>query len=333
MSKKRILLHVGTHKTGSTTLQSTMYRNREALEKVGVSYLGTQGTYPHLYSAFMNRPLDFVWNQHSGLGEAQIRARDLGVKQALRTELSQATGDTIILSSEFLSKLERNELKALYGFLSDYGSVHVVYFYRELLSWISSDSQQLAKAGLRSRPTAFATGMERLYEYPIKIHDVFAKTGCTFIRFEDAIETGICNTFLARFDLPTLASLGLKEQRLNESISGNAVQAMYLYNHLFPRGSETRNVREVKRLCQLPGDKYQVLGLRPKQIEEYRLKRDEVTKTLGLKLSAADELPKSQSLDPLSAETLKMVDRYTAKHLANSAKGWRYWRSLIWRAR
>lgn len=310
MSEKTILLHLGTHKTGSTTLQSNLFRHRAVLAAHGITYLGTDNAYPHLYSAFMTRPMDYVWNRKSGLTEAEIRARDAEVRAQLQRELEAAPGPVVILSSEFLSKLSADELHALRAFLAPHGRVEAIYYYRELLSWISSDSQQLAKAGLRVRPTRFDTAMERLYDFPLKIQEVFGAEATTFIRFEDAIARGICNSFLSAFDLPDFDRLGLTEERANESISENAVRALFLYNHLHPIGSPTRRPQEVKRLRALPGEKYRVAGLLPRHIKDYARKRDIVCKRLGLTLAPAKTLPVSAGLDPVNDAMLRIVDQH-----------------------
>ncbi|WP_212523619.1 hypothetical protein [Actibacterium sp. MT2.3-13A] len=308
--KTTILLHVGTHKTGSTSLQKTLDEHRDALRAAGITYLGTGGPYPNLYSAFLPDPMAFVWNVHSGLDEGAIRARDAETLSDLEQDLAQARGTTVVISSEYLSMLDEGPMTRLRDFLGRHGKLHAVYFYRELHSWISSDSQQLAKAGLRVRPTRYDTAIQRLYDLPLRLAGVFGREATTFVKFEDAVKTGICDALLSRFDLPTLASLGLSERHDNESVSADAVRALFLYNHLNPLGSPTRDEREVARLRKLPGGKYRTAGFWPQQIRDYAAKRKEVQRRLGLRLAPPETLPVSQGPDPMVEELLRMTNRH-----------------------
>ena len=113
-----ILLHTGTHKTGSTSLQKTLDEHRNALRDVGVTYLGTGGPYPNLYSAFLPDPMSFVWNRHSGLDEPALRARDAETLETLEQDLARARGTTVVISSEYLSMLDEDALARLRDFLA-----------------------------------------------------------------------------------------------------------------------------------------------------------------------------------------------------------------------
>lgn len=317
MTERRILLHMGTHKTGTTSLQRTLDAHRDVLRAAGVGYLGGPGPYPHLYSAFLADKRLFAWNRIGKLSDAEIRERDAAAMEGLARELGEGTEEVAILSSEYLSMLAEDEMTALRDFLARFGEVHAVYYYRELLAWISSDSQQLAKAGLRSSPTTFRTAMQRLFDFPLRIRQVFGERTC-FVKFEDAVEgAGITDTLLTQFDLPTLAHLGRDEVVANEGLSDNAVRALFLYNRLHPAGSPGRDPATVRQLKALPGGKYRVAGFRRPQLARYERKRARVEKELGLKLAPPEELPASPSLDPLVDEMLALVDEL--KHARDPA--------------
>lgn len=308
---KTILLHVGTHKTGSTTLQSTFDENRDLLKRMGIEYLGGKRAYPCLYSSFLTNPMNHSWNTLlSGLTEADIRARDKAARGELIRLIEASQSDTIIISSEFLSMLDQNEQKALRAFLEPHGRVIAVYYYRDLLSWMSSDSQQMAKAGWNHQPTAYKIAVERIHKMPLRVHAVFGAKNTKFIRFEEAVNVGICDSFLTAFDLPTLASQGVSELHSNEAISANAVQAMYLYNRLFPRGSGQRSPKIVEQLQNLEGPKYVLSGISKNQIRDYTKKRAEVSKKLGLLLAPAEDFAVCDNPDPMNDALLKMVNKY-----------------------
>lgn len=286
-----ILLHMGIHKTGSTSLQKTFAAHRKRLRKAGIAFLGHAGPYKSLYSAFLSDPMRFVWNRRSGLSADEIRDRDRAAMAELEQRLRRNQGRTIVLSNEYLAILSPAEMSTLRDFLAPYGHLRAVYYYRELHSWLSSDSQQMAKAGLAVRPTPFGTGLNRIHALPLRVAAVFGREQTTFIRFEDAIEAGICNTFLSTFGLPSLTELGGEEIIANTSISGPAVQALFDYNRAHPLDSDSRDGTEVERLKALPGEKYRVGGFAPAEIRAYAAARREVRQRLGLRLAPAADLP------------------------------------------
>lgn len=307
---KRILLHVGTHKTGSTSLQRTLFLNQERLKEAGVAYLGGERAYPNLYSAFLENPMAFEWNKLSGLSKDEIIARDKNTLATLGDDIRNSTCDTIILSSEFLAMLPHKCLVSLKNFLEQFGDVTAIYFYRELLSWMASDTQQMAKVGFATRPTEYKVGIQRVYDMPLRVYQVFGDAGSCFVKFEDAAKQGICNSIFTRFDIPTLEELGLTEERVNEGISETAVRLMFLYNHLFPRGSGNRNPKVVDRIHALDGARYMLSGITKRNRDDYRRKRKEMREQLGLELIAANNIPISQNPDLASTLLLDMAKKH-----------------------
>lgn len=307
---KRILLHTGTHKTGSTTLQTTLFRHRAELAQHGVTYLGGKEAYKNLYSAFLTDPSRDYWNRRGGKSLTELRARDQIVRDTLGHLIDSAPDGDVIISSEFLCLLTEPELTKLRDFLAPFGPLQAVYYYRELISWLSSDSQQMAKVGQAVRPTSFDLGVQRLYDFPRKIDKVFGQENRSFIRFEDAIKVGICNSLLTPFGIPSLDQLGIEEDISNESISAEAVRALYVYNLLNPPGSTTHRPKRLQALGQIPGEKYTIRGIWPKQVENYGSKRDQVVKELGLTLAPASEIPVSLGLDPQAEATLQTIEQF-----------------------
>lgn len=292
MQRTTILLHLGTHKTGTTTLQRSFAAARQALWAHGVVYLGPDNSYPHLYSAFLDDPMVFPWNRHSGLTTSQIRERDSKAMRDLAGALERNRGKTIILSNEYLAMLPPDRMAALRDFLSTHGQIHAVYVYRDLFSWLGSNTQQMVKAGLATRETPFAIGLRRVGAFPLKIAGVFGRQNCSFLRFEDLIRDGLSDSFLRHFDLPSLTDIGATEQYANTSISGPAVLALMAYNRDFPVGHADRDPIEVARLSALPGDKYRPAALSPDDIRAYSKMRAKVQAELGLQLAPPENLPK-----------------------------------------
>lgn len=285
-----ILLHMGIHKTGSTSLQKTFAAHRAALARDDIVFLGPGQPYSCLYSGFLSDPMTFFWNRISTLSESAIRERDEAELAALNQALIRHRGQTIILSNEYLPMLSPPEMTRLRDFLAAHGEVRAVYYYRELHSWMTSNSQEMAKS-TATQPSPFRQALKRVHTLPLRVANVFGPANTTFIKFEDAVKCGICDAFLTSFDLPSLRERGLDEIKANVAISGTAVRALYAYNRDHPAGSATRDRAEVERLKALPGEKYQLGGFDPYDINIYASARQEVQTQLGLSLAAPNTLP------------------------------------------
>ncbi|WP_417599996.1 hypothetical protein [Pararhodobacter oceanensis] len=290
-----ILLHLGTHKTGTTSLQHNFARHRKVLREEGVRFFGPGRAYPHLYSAFLDDPMVDAWNRLSGLDATQIKSRDRAALAELQQRLTRKRFPWVILSNEYLALLPAEALAALRDWLAPYGRVMAVYGYRELRDWMSSDTQQMAKSGLGTRRTTFDIGLQRIADFPAKIAQVFGVENTRFLRFEDAKKIGVCNHFLQSFGLPDFTALGLGESRQNVSISGPAVEALLAYNRAHPLGSGRRDAAEVARIKALPGPRFDIGAFTAGEIARYA-EAYPLARRLGLRIAAPDELERQPRL-------------------------------------
>ena len=105
LKPKRIVLHCGLHKTGSTYIQRNLERNRELLLEQGVLYLGPK--------IFKNRCAE-LW-RHLQWGDGNRRT-SISLQSQTKTSLLELTGEhpetihTIVLSFESIFGTLRNGL-------------------------------------------------------------------------------------------------------------------------------------------------------------------------------------------------------------------------------
>ncbi|MEM7240726.1 MAG: hypothetical protein AAF429_00940 [Pseudomonadota bacterium] len=311
---KKIYLHMGSHKTGTTSIQSTLFNFKEELKEKNFEYFGGKKAHPNLYSAFKSDPMEFPWNRLSGLSKEDIIQRDQKSLKNIERKIKASECETLLFSSEFLSMLNPSEMQNLKGFFDQFGDVHAVYFYRELQSWISSDSQQLSKVGFATRPTTFEVGIMRIFDFPMQIHNVFGADRTHFLKFEEMIAPQLTLNLLKQIGVDIGPEIDWQEIRENEAISGNAVHALFIYNRLFPLKSPHRNKKNVERLKNLPGEKYVSPRLTPAQINVYEEKRQEVKKALGLRLSKISSESEKTEGEILIPEILKMINQFIRKN-------------------
>lgn len=139
----RVVLHVGTHKTGSTALQHCFAANRKQLARHGIFYPEvTRGDTAH-------HGLAALW--HHELAGYEPRGGSEAAWHALARKYRDAEG-TLVLSSEEFSRAfdpDAMDYEAIRGFLADFERIDLICLLRDQLSFLQSAWVQVAKV---SRP-------------------------------------------------------------------------------------------------------------------------------------------------------------------------------------
>lgn len=312
---KRILLHVGTHKTGSTTIQETLFRNRERLMEQGIHYLSIGANHWDIYSAFMDAPWEWHENHRRGLNKEQVLELNERTLRVVSEEIESSPCEWVIISAEHLSMLRPKNIDALKKWLASLGQIQVVYFVRGIEAWIASDSQQCAKVGIRGRPTPYKVAIQRLFDFPLAWREVFGESHFTLLRFEDAAAKGCTNALLSVAGLPELSHLGVQEQELNVSISAEAVECFYQLNRVAPRGTDRCNQKLVKMLKEMPGGKYSAPDLTKEQVKDHNRKMEHLKKRYQINLYSPLSYP-GEGCDEASFS--EDSTRYLVKKLNNT---------------
>lgn len=148
------LLHIGPHKTGTTTVQAAFHQNRERLEGLGVHYAG-QRAHPMTAAigASTNRRLP------SNSSDAGAEAWT-----ALLAEIRASTARAVVLSSEFFCEADDARARAIAEVL-DPSRVHVVITLRPLVNIVGSQWQQY----IQNRAViGYADWLESMFSMPAK---------------------------------------------------------------------------------------------------------------------------------------------------------------------
>ena len=129
---KRVLVHVGTPKTGTSALQDVLFRSRQSLAEHGMHYPGDR------FDAHFLAALDLMRLPWGGLEE---EAR--GAWGRLAEEVRAAEG-TSIISHEILARASRVQVAAA---LSSFGEaeVHILVSARDLVRQIPAEWQENVK--------------------------------------------------------------------------------------------------------------------------------------------------------------------------------------------
>lgn len=110
-SKRRVFLHVGPHKTGSTYIQRNLVNNREALAELGLCYprTGQEILYGHHNLVKYLR----------GAKEVEFDLR------SFRSEIG--SGSDVVISSENFSALDKHGVERLRDILQDFEIVVIIF--------------------------------------------------------------------------------------------------------------------------------------------------------------------------------------------------------------
>jgi hypothetical protein len=151
---KRVILHIGLHKTGTTSIQSSFWESADILINHGVLYptscipksnsRSAQAHHNHFLHLLFKEDLTY-YMRNLYLTPQQID-EERAINQAkLIQEFQNTTAHTIVISSENVSVFNRNELQHIYDFFMDnFDAVIDIYIYmRQPIEWTRSMLQQL----------------------------------------------------------------------------------------------------------------------------------------------------------------------------------------------
>lgn len=134
-----VVLHIGLHKTGTTTLQDSFAANADLLARHGIHY-------PRLAKATGHHWLACDWNPHLPAAY-RIEGGGMAALQALARD--HAAGDgTLVLSSEELSRADpafRPDMDAIRAALAPFARIRVVCTLRAQWRFLQSVWLEMAK--------------------------------------------------------------------------------------------------------------------------------------------------------------------------------------------
>lgn len=230
MSKKA-LIHIGTGKTGTTSIQESLSKQKKKL--AGIAYPNVVGNAHHF--------LEVVYNERSGLSRGHrnaykdeaSRAKDA---QSLRSRFLKRlrTDKGVIISSEFLSKFETSKILLLKKDLEKAGYTHfkIVCYVRNPITYYRSVLQQSLKAShLPPHPEAFKYGVRETIE---NYRAVFGD-GVVVRAFDDSLyENDVVQDFVKEVEqFFGVKIVGVESRSRNRSLSAEALFILQRYQELY----------------------------------------------------------------------------------------------------
>ncbi|MEM1153875.1 MAG: hypothetical protein AAGI44_07015 [Pseudomonadota bacterium] len=265
MSFKRIILHAGLSKTGTTSVQANCDRYRELLAKYGANY----PRFSFRGRAFENHsiPLTLSVSRRPGryaLGLRKQYGDDLdeliATCDAQLQAVLDAGGDTLILSSERIAGYAEEDLGILRDRVQPVAERFSVLLYlRSPFELLESILQERAKAGSVVDPLEIAGRSKRRY---LLMQAAFGAS-LQVVNYHRAQQEagGLVAGFFRYCGLPSTALEGIDFGLANRRMSWEAYLLMDAVNRAYPHREQSRHGVErspgdLRVLGQLPGQRF-----------------------------------------------------------------------------
>lgn len=144
----RSIVHIGFHKTGTTSLQHFLGQHRQKLNGNGLAFFEgghIPNNHVELHVAAMRRDRESSFKLHSGLNGGDVYRTNL--RRRVREFSHENSHRTLVFSAEGISLLRhRDEVQRLKDILP--GSAQVVAYLREPRDYLASYVAELQKSGI-----------------------------------------------------------------------------------------------------------------------------------------------------------------------------------------
>lgn len=134
--RQKIFVHIGPHKTGTSSLQRFLYANHQALLKLGVCY-----PTGHLGGYRAQHRIAFSIRKKADPDDRQVPSFDAEITPIL-DEIKSSGADTAIISSEAFFSADEAAIRFLYDRLADFSAVIVFYVRRQDEGYVSTYTQR-----------------------------------------------------------------------------------------------------------------------------------------------------------------------------------------------
>lgn len=235
MAREQLVIHAGTHKTGSSAIQRYLYEHRAALSGQGVNYLhrGKANSSLWMLRAF-KRDLDGLPAfKHLDLDEAGIATLRKRAQRRLAKEAEASDAALSVLSAESIALFSLEELQALFDVTSSlYGTVSIHQYFRPMKARMESAYQERLKHGFSAMDKKFHLAYNRQIEM---LDSVFGRENVGIHKYDGAVFPGgdVVKHFLQllNIDPPVLPD----STTANAGLSLPAARLLYVYRLFNPK--------------------------------------------------------------------------------------------------
>lgn len=236
MHEKTCHIHIGINKTGSTSIQNTLFANRKVLLNSDINYLALGENHSIVFRTLFNdAPENFYANRRKNLLTREMALdHNRILKSKLIKELENNSSSDMVISGEGLSNIKHSHVKEIKAFLSHYFDKFVIYAYvRHPYSFLSSAAQQRLKLG---KTLEYLQANPPVPEYRLRLLKYIEEYGKENVRLREFtpsafLDNDVVLDFL-NWCFPNRNFLShIKLIRANESLSHEAATILSIINN------------------------------------------------------------------------------------------------------
>lgn len=222
--KKKVILHIGMHKTGTTAIQKAL--DGQTVDGFGYAELSHANHSVPLMTIFQQAPY-YYWERVGVTGQ-HITSRKRTFTSLLEAELDRGDIDTLVLSGEDIGWLLEREKSAMVDFFEERGhSLRVICLTRHPAEFAKSALQQRIQGGLRDVTEIHPQYVDRLSFFLGRL----GRERLTVIDYTSLCEScgDVVTGFISLADLPFKT---VESARYNRALSADATRIIFRLNQL-----------------------------------------------------------------------------------------------------
>lgn len=242
MSEKRLIIHPGFHKSGTTALQEAFALNRPLLREKGILYPHI-GTKAHHRVAWALTQRAWGWNKRGG-----ERTPEKYWDQ-MASRINGAKEETVILSSEFFSEIDGEKIRKIRSDIKG-RDIQILFTLRPLAKLLPSSYQQYLKYGIT---VEYEDWLHAILDNPgeskvsptfWKRHshgkvvarwvDIFGKSNVTILIVNEAQPTFLFDEINKFLNLPS-GTINAAPSGSNRSLTMEEISLLLELNKQFPK--------------------------------------------------------------------------------------------------
>lgn len=255
-------LHIGMHKTGTTSLQANLRRIGRTDQWEYICVGGKLHMNTPFHAMFATNPFHYHWFDKQGITPEALAEKGEDLRQRFAEAISNSSSETVIVSAEALPLVDKAGIQRLKDFLDPlFDQIHVIGYVRPPISYKISILQEMIKGG---RSTLELDKIKLNYRRKFeKFDQVFGRENVMLRKFDPSSFAHGCTVsdFFSSIGLepPDRSSI----TRTNESLSLDACGILYAYRKFGPGygsgpGVVAENLQLIKVLTAMNGPKFTI---------------------------------------------------------------------------
>lgn len=238
---KKLVLHVGMHKTGSSSIQKTLSGYDDG--RIRYADLKRDNHSVPIYCIFSEARYRKRFFRQRGIGRKEIDKMAADFRQLLIREM-ECDRETLIISGEDICFIPEHELWDMKAFLNTYcDDVRILGYVRDPIGFASSQFQQLVKFDtdeIRIPSPEYRSRFKKFF-------DVFGGDAVTLRPFDRALlkDGSVVRDMM---DICGIENANVPEQNTNEGLSDTATRLLFHFNRFGPVTTGCRQAMESRKV-------------------------------------------------------------------------------------